>query len=76
MDLDKTWLSRQGNWTKVDKRAAQFPEELENFFEKLHYNPTLRTYGISSEHCVMIYYGPLFPRDKGKLIAHPFLPTM
>ena len=55
MDLDKAWLYRQGNWTEVDNPAAQFPEEIDNLFEKLHYNQAPRTYGVSGEHYVAIY---------------------
>jgi hypothetical protein len=36
------------------------PEEIDNLFEKLHYNPAPRTYGVPGEHYVTIYYGPLF----------------
>ncbi len=74
MDLDKTWLYRQGNWTEVDDPAAQFPEEIDTLFEVLHYNQTPRTYGVSGEHCVSIYYGPLFPKEKGAPIAYPDYP--
>ncbi len=61
MDLDKAWLYRQGSWTEVDDPAAQFPEEIDNLFEMLHYNQAPRTYGVPGEHYVAIYYGPLFP---------------
>ena len=37
MDLYKAWLYRQGNWTEVDDPSAQFPEELNNVFQKLRY---------------------------------------
>ena len=74
MDLDKAWLYRQGNWTEVDDPAAKFPEELDSLFEKLHYNPAPRTYGVPGEHSVTIYYGPLFPREKGAPITYPDYP--
>ena len=74
MDLDKAWLYRQGNWTEVDDPAARFPEELDNLFEKLHYNSAPRTYGVPSEHSVTIYYGPLFPNEKHTPIAYPDYP--
>lgn len=74
MDLDKTWLHRQGSWTEVDDPAAQFPEELDNLFEKLHYNPEPRTYGVPGEYSVAIYYGPLFPKEKGAPITHSDYP--
>jgi len=71
MDLDKAWLYRQGTWTEVDDPAAKFPEELDNLFEKLHYKPEPRIYGVPGEHAVTIYYGPLFPRKKGASITYP-----
>jgi hypothetical protein len=74
MDLDKAWLYRQGTWTEVDDPAAQFPEELNNLFEKLHYNQAPRTYGVPGELYVSIYYGPLFPKEKGAPIAYPDYP--
>jgi hypothetical protein len=74
MDLDKAWLYRQGTWAEVDDPAAQFPEEIDNLFERLHYNPAPRTYGVPGEHYVTIYYGPLFPREKGAPIAYPDYP--
>src|SRR2546429_9997169 len=74
MELDEAWLYRQGTWTEVDDPAAQFPEELDNLFEKLHYNPTPRTYDVCSEHSVTIYYGPLFSKEKGAPIAYPNYP--
>ncbi len=76
MDLDKAWLYRQGSGTEVDDPAAEFPEELDNLFEKLHYNPTPRTYGVPGEHYVTIYYGPLFPKEKGApIMVVPFVKT-
>src|SRR5260221_11464058 len=74
MDLDKAWLYHQGSWTEVDDPAAQFPEEIDELFEKLHYNPAPRTYGVPGEHYVTIYYGPLFPEEKGAPIAYPDYP--
>lgn len=74
MDLDRAWLYHQGTWTEVDDPAAQFPEELDKFFEKLHYNATPRVYGIPGEHAVIIYYGPLFPNEKEASIAYPLYP--
>jgi hypothetical protein len=58
-------------WTVVDDPAAQFPEELDNLFEVLHYNQAPRAYGVPGEHYVAIYYGPLFPKEKGAPIAYP-----
>jgi hypothetical protein len=74
MDQDKAWLYRQGTWTEVNDPAAQFPEELDTLFEKLHYNPEPRTYGVPGEHSVTICYGPLFPRKKEDSIAYPLYP--
>lgn len=74
MDPDKIWLYRQGTWTEVDNPSAQFPEELDTLFEKLHYNPEPRIYGVPGEHFVTIYYGPLFPKQKGGPIAYPLYP--
>jgi hypothetical protein len=74
MDLDKAWLYRQGSWTGVDDPAAKFPEEVDNLFEKLHYNPAPRTYGVPGKHYVPINYGPLFPMEKRALIAYPDYP--
>ncbi len=65
MDLDKAWLYRQGTWTVVDDPAAQVPEEIDNWFERLRYNQAPRTYGVPGEHSVTIYYGPLFPKENG-----------
>jgi hypothetical protein len=39
MELDKAWLYRQENWIQVDDPAARFPEEIDNLFEMLHFNP-------------------------------------
>jgi hypothetical protein len=74
MDLDKAWLYRQGTWTEVADPAAQFPEEIDHVFEKLHYNQVPRTYGVPGEHAVAIYYGPLFPRKKDIPITYPDYP--
>ena len=74
MDLDKAWLYRQGNWTEIDDPAAQFPEDRDNWPEVMHYNQEPRTYGVPEEHCVSIYYGPLFPREKDAPIAYPDYP--
>ena len=40
----------------------------------LHYNQAPRTYGVPGEHYVAIYYGPLFPKEKGAPIAYPDYP--
>jgi hypothetical protein len=58
----------------VDDPAAQFPEEIDNLFEVLHYNQAPRTYVVPGEHSVAIYYGPLFPKEKGAPIAYPDYP--
>ena len=71
MDLDKAWLYRQGSWTEVDGPMAKLPEEVDNLFEKLHYNPAPRTYGVLGKHYVPINYGPLFPKQKRALNAYP-----
>jgi hypothetical protein len=40
----------------------------------LHYNQAARIYGVSGAHYVAIYYGPLFPKEKGAPIAYPGYP--
>lgn len=58
----------------MDDPGAQFPEELDNYFEKLHYDPTPQTYGVPGKHAVTIYYGPILPIEKGRPLAYPLYP--